>query len=76
MSVARGPEGTCEVTVETDVLAKNLTLYYDGVAGIFSDNYFDLLPGESRTVTVPSDETPEQVASKLSCVTLNTMKFD
>lgn len=70
ISVSAGPEGICAVTVRTDVLAKNLTVYYDGVAGIFSDNYFDLLPGESRTITVPTDETPEKVAEKLTYVSL------
>ena len=62
--------GTLQVTVSSNVLAKNLTLYYDGVAGIFSDNYFDLLPGEHRTISVPSTDSPEEAMKKLTCKTL------
>ncbi|MEL7145371.1 MAG: glycoside hydrolase family 2 protein, partial [Bacteroidota bacterium] len=39
------------VTLETDVLAKNVYLS-TGTSQNFSDNYFDLLPGEAKTVTI------------------------
>jgi beta-mannosidase len=46
--------GKTVITLTTDVLAKNILLGAGHEAARFSDNYFDLLPGESRTVTVES----------------------
>ncbi|MCA1802011.1 MAG: hypothetical protein LC662_06090 [Rhodothermaceae bacterium] len=46
--------GKTAITLSTDVLAKNILLSAGHEAARFSDNYFDLLPGESRTVTVES----------------------
>ncbi len=43
-----------KVTVSTDLFARGVRLIADGV--IFSDNFFDLLPGEYRTVSVLSGE--------------------
>ncbi len=34
-------------------MAKNVFLYADGLDGQFSDNYFDILPGETVSVTIP-----------------------
>jgi len=39
------------VTVRAEKLAKNVYLQWEGTPGFFSDNFFDLLPGEERTVT-------------------------
>jgi len=39
------------VRLTTDVLARNIRLQFEGVEGRFSDNYFDLLPGEFKTVS-------------------------
>ncbi len=45
-----------KITVSSDKLAKNIYFTIDEVDGFFSDNYFDLLPGEKRTITfVPND---------------------
>jgi len=38
-----------QITLQTDKLAKNVCLQ-SAVAGFFTDNYFDLLPGEKKTV--------------------------
>lgn len=38
------------VTLKTDVLAKNVYLDAGNTPGRFSDNYFDLLPGETRKI--------------------------
>jgi beta-mannosidase len=46
--------GKTFITLSTDVLAKNILLSTGHEAARFSDNYFDMLPGESRTVTVES----------------------
>jgi len=40
------------IVLESPVLAKNVYLSLDGGDGWFSDNYFDLVPGRIKTVTV------------------------
>jgi beta-mannosidase len=59
-------QGVYEITLSTDLLAKNVALYYEGVAGIFSDNYFDLLPGHPHTVTLHTAADLAHVRSALS----------
>ncbi len=44
--------GGFDVTVESDVFARGVFLSIDGIDNFFSDNYFDLLPGEPVTVHV------------------------
>jgi len=45
-------EGGFHVTVESDVVARGVFLSIDGIDNFFSDNYFDLLPGEPVTIHV------------------------
>jgi len=42
-----------ELNISAKYLAKNVFLYADGLEEQFSDNYFDILPGENITVTIP-----------------------
>lgn len=44
--------GGYDVTVESDVFARGVFLSIDGIDNFFSDNYFDLLPGEPVTIHV------------------------
>ncbi len=46
----------CKVTVSTNVLAKNVYLSFEDHNGWFTDNFFDLLPGETRTVVFETKE--------------------
>jgi len=49
------------ITLKSDVLAKNVYLYYPDNEGFFSNNYFDLLPGEVKKLTFkPKMGTPKQ----------------
>ena len=41
------------IRVSADKVVKNLMITYNGRAGIFSDNYFDLLPGDTAIVRLP-----------------------
>jgi len=66
-----GPGGTVTVRVTTDKLAKSVAVYYNGEAGIFSDNFFDLLPGETHTITLPTKDSPEAVLKGLTWNTVN-----
>ena len=47
----------CSITMRTDKLVKGMYIYTEPyVVGKYSDNYFDLLPGEQKTITfVPKD---------------------
>lgn len=47
-----------DVTLGSDRYARAVFLSLDGINNFFSDNYFDILPGKSRTihVTTPLDE--------------------
>ncbi len=53
-------EGGFDLTFTTVNLAKNIYVSADGVDGFFSDNFFDLLPGEEKTITF---STVEKVSS-------------
>ena len=42
-------DGGYAIILQSDVLAKNINLYTEK-EGFFSDNYFDMLPGETKTI--------------------------
>ncbi|HVT76150.1 MAG TPA: glycoside hydrolase family 2 protein [Acidimicrobiales bacterium] len=60
------------ITLTTDRLALSVMLWLDGVDATFSDNFFHLLPGEPRRVTVypEADLSPDEVAARLRWRTL------
>ncbi len=62
--------GGCAITLRCANLAKNLALECSDPGGFFSDNYFDLLPGESRTIQYRTLLTPEQVRAGLRWQTI------
>jgi len=59
------------ITVTTDLLAKNTYICIDEAEGWFSDNYFDLLPGETRTIVFETEEEIDDFEHKLLIRTLN-----
>ncbi|MBS2211475.1 glycoside hydrolase family 2 protein [Carboxylicivirga mesophila] len=59
-----------QITISTDKLAKNLYLSYDEAEGWFSDNYFDLLPGESKTIVFETKEDINDLQKQLLVRTL------
>ncbi|MEM8508436.1 MAG: glycoside hydrolase family 2 protein [Bacteroidota bacterium] len=65
----REKETTFEVTFTTQRLAKDIYLASSG-SGNFSDNYFDLLPGQSKTVTIEKDSTLSNFEEDLRVITL------
>lgn len=62
------------IVLTTDTLSKNLYLQIDGAEGHFSDNYFDLLPGEPATVTYTSPAPIEEPTKKLKIISLKNIK--
>jgi beta-mannosidase len=59
-----------EVVVSSNFLAKNVFLYADGLEGQFSDNYFDVLPGDTIIVTIPKTETSIEGLRSLNILNL------
>jgi beta-mannosidase len=57
------------ITLTTDKLAKNVFLSADA-KGTFSDNFFDLLPGETRTVEFRTTARIPSFGDKLEVLTL------
>lgn len=59
------------LTLESDVLAKDVALSLDGDPDArFGENFFDLLPGQPKTLTVETRWTPEEVSGRLRIRTL------
>ena len=63
-------EGGYDVTVTTDVFARAVFLKIKGIDNFFSDNYFDLLPGESRTIHVTTSLPLGEFKSQLAVMSL------
>jgi beta-mannosidase len=59
-----------EIVVSASALAKNVFLYADGLEEQFSDNFFDVLPGESITVEIPRNERTTQALKELKVLHL------
>jgi len=58
------------IEVSSHLLVKNLFLTVDEGDEMFSDNYFDVLPGEIKTVYYPKNENIQDFASKLESIHL------
>jgi len=62
--------GAKRLTLTSDRLARSVHISFPGVDATPSDDYFDLLPGESVTVEIATKATPEQVESALKVMAL------
>lgn len=49
-------DGKCEVTLKSAKLAKDIFIQIPYQGARFTDNFFDLLPGETRKITITSPE--------------------
>jgi len=58
------------VRVSTDVLARDVFISAGDLDATYSDNFFDLLPGESATVQVKTSASLEQLRSALQVMSL------
>ncbi len=66
--------GMFELEISTKKLCKNLMLISEGNAFTFSDNFFDILPGETKVVKVKSDLNYEEFKDKLSYIHLQQVQ--
>lgn len=61
------------VTVSTDRYARGIYLSLDGDdSHHFSDNFFDLLPGQQRTITLTTNLSPSEVKQKMRVKSLES----
>ena len=63
-------EGGYEVTVGSDEFARGVFLSLEGIENFFSDNYFDILPGEKRTVHVRTAIDRDEMRRQLKILSL------
>ena len=61
------------ITLGSDQLVKNVYLWIDGFEGHFSDNYFDLLPGEEITVSIDIPGDKKIADQDIHMLTMNTI---
>ncbi|HKD84785.1 MAG TPA: glycoside hydrolase family 2 protein [Terriglobales bacterium] len=69
-----GPEYA--ITLRSPVLARDVYLSFGDLDAKFSDNYFDLMPGEETVVRVKSSATLDQLKAKLQIVSLSDAFFE
>jgi len=60
-----------DVEIKTDKLAKNVYMQIADEKGFFSDNYFDLLPGEKTIINLKTSISEEELKNVLSIRTLD-----
>lgn len=65
-----------DVTLSTDRFARGVFLSLDGIENFFSDNYFDLLPGEKCTIHVTTAISRSDFEKQLKINTLAYTKRD
>ncbi|MEZ4829299.1 MAG: glycoside hydrolase family 2 protein [Bacteroidia bacterium] len=63
-------KNTFSISVSADALAMGVYLEVEETDGFFSDNYFDLLPGETRTVTFTPAEEKKPQSLTISATTI------
>ena len=49
-------DGKCEVTLSTKQLVRDIFIEIPFQGARFSDNFFDLLPGQTKKIVISSDE--------------------
>ena len=67
-------DGGVAVTVKTDNFARAVYLAVEGIDNFFEENYFDLLPGESRTIKVKTKLSAEEFEKQLKVMHLGGCK--
>jgi beta-mannosidase len=72
LAVAPGANGALAVSVSAKQLARNVFLATGVIDGFLEDNYFDVLPGETVTVTFhpKAATTPDALKAALTATTI------
>lgn len=70
-TITAGTEGTIAIKITADRLARNVYLLIDkDPASHFSDNYFDLLPGQEKNIILHTTLSVEEIKQQLKVVSL------
>ncbi|MGE5315726.1 MAG: glycosyl hydrolase 2 galactose-binding domain-containing protein [Acidobacteriota bacterium] len=62
-----------EISLSASTLARNVCVTCDEAEGFFSDNFFDLLPHEAKTITLETERKIRDVARSIRIVSLVDM---
>jgi beta-mannosidase len=65
-----GNNGSYKIRISSPVLARSVYLSFGGLDAEVSDNYFNLLPGETREITVKSAAALDALKSQLRVISL------
>jgi beta-mannosidase len=65
-----GANGKTRIRVTSPVLARSVYLSFGNLDVKVSDNYFDVLPGETVEVTAETKATPDEVKAQMRVVSL------
>jgi len=65
-----GANGSYKVHITSPVLARSVYLSFGSLDGTVSDNYFDLLPGETTEITVNSAASLDSLKAQLKVISL------
>ena len=63
-------DGGYDVTIGSDVFARGVFLSLDGIDNFFSDNYFNIMPGKSRTIRVTTPLPEADFRNQLKLVSM------
>ena len=63
--------GGVSISIRTDKLAKNVYLTSTDPEGFFSDNFFDILPGETINIRYSGKYTEDDLLENISTKTIN-----
>jgi len=65
-----GGDGTFRIRITSPVLARDVYLSFGDLDAKVSDNYFDLLPGETAMITVASPASIENLRAQMTVISL------
>ncbi len=64
----------CFIKLSSPCFSRFAELRIPGETNPFSDNFFDMYPGETKTITIETDKTLEEIKSSLTVKTINIIK--
>jgi beta-mannosidase len=65
-----GANGNYRIRITSPVLARDVYLSFGAIDAKLSDNYFDILPGETVEVTATSNATLDELKAQLKVISL------
>ena len=63
-------DGGYDVTIGSDTFARGVFLSLDGIDNFFSDNYFNIMPGQSRTIRVTTPLSEKDFRNQLKVMSM------